>query len=340
MEPHLLPIGEMSRRSGLGVSALRFYDRHGLLPPARVDPVTGYRRYQEDQVPRARMLAGMRRVQMPLAEMAAVLEAGADTETVRDLLGAHVRRLERGLEQARTQLARVTALVGDVTGAVPVDAAGLGSSLRAVRYAVSTDPRVPELGGVLLECLGDELRVVATDRYRLALASIPLAATAPWPVSVVLAADGVDDLLARLPQEGQVELVVAPGLLRVHPEEGAPLQVPLVHEADYPDYRVLLEAVPGGQVMGALGELARALDDGLDGLDRDDVDDDAESRQGRPAPFALGERRVDRTYLREAVEQVGPGGQLRLPSDLGPWLLQDESGSRLALVMPLAPERA
>lgn len=337
MEPHLLPIGEMSRRSGLGVSALRFYDRHGLLPPARVDPVTGYRRYQEDQVPRARMLAGMRRVQMPLAEMAAVLEAGADTETVRDLLSAHVRRLERGLEQARTQLARVTALAGDVVGAVPVDAAGLGSSLRAVRYAVSTDSRFPELGGVLLECLGDELRVVATDRYRLALASTRLGVTAPWPVSVVLRADGVDALLAQLPEEGQVELVVAPGLLRVRPEAGAPLQVPLVPEADYPDYRVLLEAVPGGQVMGDLAELARALDDGLDRDDRDDGD--AESRQGRPAPFALGERRVDRTYLREAVEQVGPGGQLSLPSDLGPWLLQDESGSRLALVMPLAPER-
>lgn len=94
--------------------------------------------------------------------------------------------------------------------------------------------------------------------------------------------------------------------------------------------------------MGDLAELARALDDGLDdGLDGDDRDDDgdAESRQGRPAPFALGQRRVDRTYLQEAVEQVGPGGQLRLPSDLGPWLLQDESGSRLALVMPLAPER-
>lgn len=328
----------MSRRSGLGVSALRFYDRHGLLPPARVDPVTGYRRYQEDQVPRARMLAGMRRVQMPLAEMAAVLEAGADTETVRDLLGAHVRRLERGLEQARTQLARVTALVGDVTGAVPVDAAGLGSSLRAVRYAVSTDPRVPELGGVLLECLGDELRVVATDRYRLALASTRLRAPAPWPVSVVLGADGVDDLLAQLPEEGQVELVVAPEQLLVRPEGRDPVRVPLVPEADYPDYRLLLEAVPGHQVAGDLGELAQALDDGLDRLDGDDGDD--ESPQGWSAPFALGKRRVDRTYLREAVEQVGPGGQLRLPSDLGPWLLQDESGSRLALVMPLAPERA
>lgn len=34
-------IGEMARDSGLGVSALRFYDRTGVLVPAWVDPVSG-----------------------------------------------------------------------------------------------------------------------------------------------------------------------------------------------------------------------------------------------------------------------------------------------------------
>ncbi|MCX4639442.1 MerR family DNA-binding transcriptional regulator [Streptomyces platensis] len=41
----LLTIGVFARRVGLAPSALRFYDDCGLLRPARVDAVTGYRRY-------------------------------------------------------------------------------------------------------------------------------------------------------------------------------------------------------------------------------------------------------------------------------------------------------
>jgi DNA polymerase III sliding clamp (beta) subunit (PCNA family) len=62
-------IGDMARASGLTVSALRFYDGVGLLVPAFVDPVTGYRRYAEDQLAAARLIAGLRRVGMPLSEI-------------------------------------------------------------------------------------------------------------------------------------------------------------------------------------------------------------------------------------------------------------------------------
>lgn len=47
-------IGEMARSSGLSVSALRFYDGAGVLVPARVDPVNGYRWYGPGQVRRLR----------------------------------------------------------------------------------------------------------------------------------------------------------------------------------------------------------------------------------------------------------------------------------------------
>src|SRR4051794_41580563 len=66
-------IGEVARASGLAVSALRFYDRAGVLVPAEVDPVTGYRRYSGEQVRAARLIAGLRRVGLPVAEIA---EAG------------------------------------------------------------------------------------------------------------------------------------------------------------------------------------------------------------------------------------------------------------------------
>ncbi|WP_425506610.1 MerR family transcriptional regulator [Streptomyces rectiverticillatus] len=42
----LLSIGVFARRARLSPKALRVYDRQGLLPPDRVDAVTGYRYYR------------------------------------------------------------------------------------------------------------------------------------------------------------------------------------------------------------------------------------------------------------------------------------------------------
>lgn len=70
-------IGEMGRDSGLGVSALRFYDRAGVLVPARVDPVTGYRWYAPEQLDEARLLARLRQAGMPLADVRLVLAGWA-----------------------------------------------------------------------------------------------------------------------------------------------------------------------------------------------------------------------------------------------------------------------
>ena len=76
-----LTIGEFGRRSGLSIKALRLYDVSGLLPPAEVDPVTGYRRYAVAQLDRARRISLLRRLDMPLAVVAEVL-AGTDEEAV------------------------------------------------------------------------------------------------------------------------------------------------------------------------------------------------------------------------------------------------------------------
>jgi len=74
-----LTTGEFGRRSGLSVKALRLYDLSGLLPPAEVDPVSGYRRYAVAQLDRARRISLLRRLDMPLAVVAEVL-GGSDAD--------------------------------------------------------------------------------------------------------------------------------------------------------------------------------------------------------------------------------------------------------------------
>jgi DNA-binding transcriptional MerR regulator len=80
----LMTIGTFAERTRLSPKALRLYDRLGLLPPARTDPVSGYRFYSEDQVDGARLVALLRRLGMPLPVIAdlAAKPAGEAAEAV------------------------------------------------------------------------------------------------------------------------------------------------------------------------------------------------------------------------------------------------------------------
>lgn len=84
MDEDLITIGELAARTRLSHKALRLYADRGLLPPASVDPRTGFRRYRVDQVEGARRIALLRGVGMPLARIAALLDADG-AEAVRQL---------------------------------------------------------------------------------------------------------------------------------------------------------------------------------------------------------------------------------------------------------------
>src|SRR5882672_3347903 len=75
MTVKLLTIGEFARLSRLSPKALRLYDELGLLRPFQVDPWSGYRYYEPSQLERARLVAWLRRLGLPLAQIGAVVEA-------------------------------------------------------------------------------------------------------------------------------------------------------------------------------------------------------------------------------------------------------------------------
>jgi DNA-binding transcriptional MerR regulator len=68
-----LSIGEFSVHSRLSPKALRLYQELGLLEPAAVDPHTGYRSYERAQLKQAHLIALLRRIDLPLAEIKAIL---------------------------------------------------------------------------------------------------------------------------------------------------------------------------------------------------------------------------------------------------------------------------
>jgi serine/threonine protein phosphatase PrpC len=72
-----LTIGAFGRATRLSPKALRLYDELGLLRPAAVHEASGYRFYDPDQLERARLIAWLRRLGMPLADIRSVCDLPA-----------------------------------------------------------------------------------------------------------------------------------------------------------------------------------------------------------------------------------------------------------------------
>jgi DNA-binding transcriptional MerR regulator len=239
-------IGELARASGLTVSALRFYDSAGVLTPALVDPVTGYRWYTDAQIGPARLVAGLRRVGMPVPDIAAAVRA--EPAEVHRLLDAHLRRLADGLADARREITRLRTIVDPAPAVVTtllLSPAEFAAALDAVRFAVGVDPELPALSGVLLDVEPDAVRLVATDRHRLALARAGAAVDGP-PARVLVPVDLVDRLRRLLDtDDGPVRLTVAGPELRVMVAGRTLTGVALPY--DFPDYRRLLREAVGAR---------------------------------------------------------------------------------------------
>lgn len=71
MTEAVLSIGEVAERAGVNVSAIRFYERNGLLPKA--ERVSGQRRFGEETVQRLQVIGIAQRAGFTLDEVKALL---------------------------------------------------------------------------------------------------------------------------------------------------------------------------------------------------------------------------------------------------------------------------
>jgi len=108
-------IGEFARRSRLSLKALRLYDELGVLIPARVDRVSGYRYYDDSQLDAARLVAMLRQLDVPLAVIKELLEC--DPVDAAERIAGHWRSIESE-HDTRRELANY--LVNRLNGKRPV----------------------------------------------------------------------------------------------------------------------------------------------------------------------------------------------------------------------------
>ncbi len=107
----LMTIGEAARRSGLTVRALRFYERRGLLVPAR--RASGYRLYGASDLDRLAFIRQAKALGLTLAAIRPLVTAAAhhDGAGTRTRL---LRTFEERIRQTTEQLAMLTDLQNEL----------------------------------------------------------------------------------------------------------------------------------------------------------------------------------------------------------------------------------
>lgn len=100
----MMSIGEFALHTGISVKALRFYDERGILPPAEVEPASGYRFYAAGQLRVATTVRVLRAAGMSLESVAQVLD---EPDRATDVLAGHQERLraKRALEDRAIHIA-------------------------------------------------------------------------------------------------------------------------------------------------------------------------------------------------------------------------------------------
>ncbi len=131
----VLTVGDFSRATHLSIKTLRHYHQVGLLEPATVNPETGYRYYSAGQIPAAQVIRRLRDLEMPVADVKAVL-AAPDAPARNALIAAHLDRLEAGLAQTRTAVESLRDLLRSPDGPASIEHRSVPATAAAAVGAV------------------------------------------------------------------------------------------------------------------------------------------------------------------------------------------------------------
>jgi len=95
----MFSIGQFSRITGLSIKTIRLYHEKGLLTPGRVDEESGYRYFDSRNVERARAIACMRDLEIPLAEIREILDHFEEEADILTFLIGHRESIRSRMER-------------------------------------------------------------------------------------------------------------------------------------------------------------------------------------------------------------------------------------------------
>lgn len=238
----LMSIGEFAKLTGMTASALRFYDDTGLLRPADVDALTGYRRYGESQLSLAYRLRLLRAIGMPLLSISRFFAADEDdaVRMIDDQLGA----VDVDAAEARQAASELKVTLGndDHQPLGTISGVVLAGALDQVLATTIDDLSTPILSGIRVEVASDAVTLIATDRYRLAIRTLVHQPAGPTTWSGTVDGDDLRRLHSQLRRSPTVKLTAGTITLGIQFIDGTVADLPLRTEV-FPDYREMISVL-------------------------------------------------------------------------------------------------
>jgi DNA-binding transcriptional MerR regulator len=158
----MLSIGDFARHGRVSVRMLRHYDAIGLLKPAYVDRMTGYRSYEARQLSRLNRIVALKGLGFTLQQVHSILDEEVSVEELRGMLRLRQAELHSQIATDTARLAQVEARLRIIEkeGAMPVDDVQI-KRIPGVRVADLTATAAsfePESISPVIGPLYDELR--------------------------------------------------------------------------------------------------------------------------------------------------------------------------------------
>src|SRR5215211_6522227 len=119
----MLSIGDFARHGRVSVRMLRHYDTIGLLQPAYVDRLTGYRFYEAQQLSRLNRIVALKGLGFTLQQVRSILDDEVSVEELRGMLRLRQAELQSQIATDTARLAQVEARLQIIEreGTMPAD---------------------------------------------------------------------------------------------------------------------------------------------------------------------------------------------------------------------------
>jgi DNA-binding transcriptional MerR regulator len=159
----MLSIGHFARHGRVSVRMLRHYDAIGLLQPAYVDQVTGYRSYDAEQLSRLNRIVALKDLGFTLQQVQSILDDIVSVEELRGMLRLRQAELQSQIATDTARLAQVEARLQIIEreATMPADDVQI-KRISGVRVAELTGTAAsfePDSISPVIQPLYDELRV-------------------------------------------------------------------------------------------------------------------------------------------------------------------------------------
>lgn len=218
----MFSIGTFATMGQVSVRMLRHYDAIGLLRPARVDDVTGYRLYSAEQLRRLNRLIALKDLGLSLEQVKLILDEELDDAGLRELLRRREVELRDQIAADSERLTRVQARLKliDTESASPgpVTIRAMDPARVALAQGVAVSSSHEDVGPVVRSLFGELFRTISFETiteptiatYR-PLPDGGLAVQACVPVGPDFAHDGVE--VAELPGYPTAASYLHPGVM-------------------------------------------------------------------------------------------------------------------------------